>query len=180
MRVELRPHPDLPNPPPVSIECTVMRLGLSALSLMFRLKGDPATLRIPDFGPRTRADELWRHTCFEAFVKPTQGEAYYEFNCSPSGQWAAYRFDAYRQGMKDADNIVAVVARLHDDGLDLIATIPLDSLPELAGAWRLGVTAVIEAADGALSYWALAHPPGRPDFHHADCFALEVPAPQAT
>jgi hypothetical protein len=22
----------------------------------------------------------------------------------------------------------------------------------------------------------LAHPPGKPDFHHSDCFALELPA----
>jgi hypothetical protein len=33
---------------------------------------------------------------------------------------------------------------------------------------------VIEAADGSLSYWALRHPPGKPDFHHRDAFALEL------
>jgi hypothetical protein len=35
---------------------------------------------------------------------------------------------------------------------------------------------VIEAIDGTLSYWALAHAPGSPDFHHLDCFALELAA----
>jgi hypothetical protein len=43
-------------------------------------------------------------------------------------------------------------------------------------AWRVGLSAVIEAKDGSFGYWALAHPPGRPDFHHDDCFALELPA----
>jgi len=33
-----------------------------------------------------------------------------------------------------------------------------------------------EETNGRLSYWALAHPPGKPDFHHPDCFALELPA----
>jgi hypothetical protein len=33
---------------------------------------------------------------------------------------------------------------------------------------------VIEELDGALSYWALRHPAPRPDFHHADGFALEI------
>jgi hypothetical protein len=33
---------------------------------------------------------------------------------------------------------------------------------------------VIEDADGSLSYWALAHPPGRPDFHHTEAFALDL------
>jgi hypothetical protein len=29
-------------------------------------------------------------------------------------------------------------------------------------------------ADGVLSYWALQHPPGNSDFHHADAFALQI------
>lgn len=39
-------------------------------------------------------------------------------------------------------------------------------LPD-AGSIRVGLTAVIEATDGTVSYWSLAHPPGRPDFHQA-------------
>jgi hypothetical protein len=33
---------------------------------------------------------------------------------------------------------------------------------------------VIEENDGMLSYWSLKHPPGNPDFHHPDSFALEL------
>jgi hypothetical protein len=39
---------------------------------------------------------------------------------------------------------------------------------------RLGLSAVVEATDGGLSYWALRHPPGKPDFHHIDAFALQL------
>jgi hypothetical protein len=35
------------------------------------------------------------------------------------------------------------------------------------------LSALIEDQNGGKSYWALAHPPGKPDFHHADSFALE-------
>ncbi|MND06273.1 hypothetical protein D3C83_275510 [compost metagenome] len=38
----------------------------------------------------------------------------------------------------------------------------------------VGLAAVIEAADGALSYWALRHAPAKPDFHHRDAFALAL------
>jgi hypothetical protein len=64
--------------------------------------------------------------------------------------------------------------------LQLEAQIELASLAEAPpdGPWRLGLSAVIEGAAGELSYWALAHPPGRPDFHRADCFALELVAPE--
>jgi len=52
--------------------------------------------------------------------------------------------------------------------LERLVHVPKDAL------WRLGLSAVIEEESGALSYWALAHPPGRADFHHSDCFALEL------
>ena len=58
----------------------------------------------------------------------------------------------------------------------LLAALELDalsSLPSEAG-WRLGLAAVIEETDGNKSYWALAHPPGKPDFHHADGFAYDL------
>jgi hypothetical protein len=42
--------------------------------------------------------------------------------------------------------------------------------------WRLGLSAVIEEKGGSKSYWALAHPPGAPDFHHQEAFALELSA----
>jgi hypothetical protein len=44
----------------------------------------------------------------------------------------------------------------------------------LSSPLHLGLSAVLEATNGDKSYWALAHPPGKPDFHHADCFALEL------
>jgi hypothetical protein len=43
--------------------------------------------------------------------------------------------------------------------------------------WQLGLSAVVEEAGGGKSYWALAHPPGQPDFHSPDCFALELAPP---
>ena len=42
---------------------------------------------------------------------------------------------------------------------------------------RLGLSAVIEDDSGKLSYWALKHPSGKPDFHHPDTFVLEIAPP---
>jgi len=55
----------------------------------------------------------------------------------------------------------------------------LSAICEHPGLWReiavrAAISAVIEEADGTKSYWALAHPPGKPDFHHADCFDLDL------
>ena len=39
---------------------------------------------------------------------------------------------------------------------------------------RLGLSAVIEEHSGNRSYWALAHPTGKADFHHSDCFTMKL------
>ncbi len=122
-------------------------------------------------GPATsaRTNELWRHSCFEVFVETAGG--YREFNLSPSRQWASYRFDGYRQGMADADEAVDVSPLdLAEDMLALEAHIDLPPQPG-----RLALSAVIEAADGSKTYWALAHPSDKPDFHHPDSFVLDLP-----
>ena len=178
MRAVLRPHPDFPAPA-IAIEAEAER-SRNALRLGYRITGDLSQLRIPPPGEAERADELWRHTCFEAFVAPLAGAHYIEINVAPSGKWATYRFDGYRQGMSPA---AAAVGRWriasNADELSVRAEVDLGGFPDLAAPTRLALTAVIEAADGALSYWSVAHPPGRPDFHHRDCLALELAAPEA-
>jgi len=47
---------------------------------------------------------------------------------------------------------------------------------ELQGL-RVALATMLEAIDGSLSYWALRHAPGRPDFHHRDGFALTLEPP---
>jgi hypothetical protein len=56
----------------------------------------------------------------------------------------------------------------------------MDCLQAKQPGARLSValSAVIEDNRGMLSYWALKHPPGKPDFHHRDGFALEIEAPE--
>src|SRR4029453_14125307 len=104
---------------------------------------------------------------FEAFARATSGSGYLELNLSPSTAWAAYRFEDYRVGMAPAEGVgdPGIVLAPDGDGFDLSAAVVLPGLPANA-PWRVGLSAVIEERDGHTSYWALAHPPGRPDFHH--------------
>ena len=174
MRQALRLHPDSLCLAATHIEVDVARPRAGSLVLTYVVTGKISDLRLPPVTAAARTDELWRHTCFEAFVRPSPGEAYYEFNFAPSTQWAAYRFDSYRSGMRVATEIGAprIDVQSAPERYTLQAALDLSRLPRDAG-WRLGLSAVIEETSGRKSYWALAHPPGKPDFHHSDCFALE-------
>ena len=148
--------------------------------LVFRylLDADMSGVRVPLSGAGRRADTLWKHTCFEAFVAPADAPAYHEFNFSPSLDWAVYRFSAYREGMSPAEigRAPEISVRRGDHGLELQSTVRVGYLADLADArlLRIALAAVIEDESGTLSYWGLRHPPGKPDFHHPNGFALEV------
>ncbi|MGC9955231.1 MAG: DOMON-like domain-containing protein [Rhizomicrobium sp.] len=178
MHQVLKLHPDSRCDAATRIDVEVARPRPGNLVLHYFVTGSINDLRMPPVTAPARTDELWRHTCFEAFVRPAQGDAYYEFNFSPSRQWAAYRFSGYRAERSVAGEISAprVEVRSNGAGFELQVSLELPGLPS-DSAWRLGLAAVIEETSGRKSYWALAHPPGKPDFHHSDCFALELPGP---
>ena len=184
-------HPSTPNEAVRALSARVRMEDPDMLVFDYSLDADLSRVRVPvpaaraqtggasaQTGAGARVDALWKHTCFEAFVARADVPGYHEFNFSPSGDWAIYRFSAYREGVSPAPFGEAPQISLHrgDAGFDLKATVRLESLADLRDAPRLKVAlaAVIEDQDGRLSYWALRHAPGKPDFHHPSAFALEI------
>ena len=145
------------------------------------MTGNIDQLRMPPVAESSRSDGLWQHTCLEAFVRVAAARTYLEFNFAPSTAWAAYRFDDYRAGMSVAASVPApsIDVRSTETTFEMRATLAFDHASGLSldAPWSIGLSAVIEENSGRKSYWALAHPPGEPDFHHADCFAFALPAP---
>jgi len=144
------------------------------LQLEWSLTGNLEELAIPRRSASRRADGLWEHTCFEAFVAPASGGSYCELNFAPSTRWAAYAFDGYRQGMRplelDEPPSVKVVTAANE--LRVTAGIELGSLADAPWPWRIGLTAVVEDRAGGRAYYALLHPRDKPDFHDAAAFTV--------
>ncbi|MDH4261325.1 MAG: DOMON-like domain-containing protein [Gammaproteobacteria bacterium] len=170
-RRPLHAHPAAP--PLAAWQLEAGALGIpGGLALRYCLTGDIGRLRLGD--ARDRADGLWQHTCFEAFLQPTDGYGYLEFNFTPAGAWAAYRFDGRRLGRRPLElPRPPVIAMTRGDALEV--TVQL-ALPAGSSSWRMGLMAVLEDDAAALSYWALTHPGPRPDFHDPAGFLLEIPA----
>ena len=169
MRRLLTAHPDFPSLAVRRVGVEIGQAGPGGLGLTYIVTGDIGALVLPLKAPARRTDELWRATCLEAFVRPEPGEAYAEFNFAPSTQWAAYCFTGYRADMAPLETApLEIDVHTAAKSLELRVAIPA------AAPARLAVSAIIEETSGAKSYWALAHPPGRPDFHHAAGFAYEL------
>lgn len=178
MQLTFIPHPATPPPdPPFKVWANVdhaAAFGATAtVNIWFGIGAPADRFVLPQPAEPGRADELWKTTCFEAFLRQ-EGEApYREWNFAPSGQWAAFDFTAYRDGMVNAEVGAEPYIRLEDNltwwALGATIAVPADR------KWQLGLSAVLKEQDGSTSYWALAHPPGgKPDFHHADCFAARL------
>ncbi len=177
-RTLLLGHPLTPTDAVCSLGVQVRAEKPDILVLEYSLDADMSRILVPPRGFGCRTDGLWKHTCFEVFVAPADSPGYHEFNFSPSLDWAIYRFNAYRNGMTAAESAESpqICVRRGDYGLELQSAVCLGSLGELRDArrLRLAVAAVIEDNNGRLSYWGLRHPPGKPDFHHPNAFALEL------
>jgi hypothetical protein len=169
-------HPETGSQAVQEIEARAGWTQDNALILNYVLKADLTRLRIPPPRPPRKANHLWQHTCFEAFISVKGKPDYYELNFAPSGEWAAYSFQCYRVGMRldDSEPAPRITMRNEMDRLELDSIVRLDHLRGILphASLQLGLCAVIEDETGKLSYWALKHPPGKPDFHHPDAFAL--------
>ena len=156
----------------------VQREDQQCYSFRFRVRSASGDLRLaPRVSPQ-RCNELWRHTCFELFVMRPDG-SYCEFNFSPSTQWAAYRFEDYRDAMTELsmDEAPHIETNVSAGLFVLDARVSLSSWinKEVAAQCRIALAAVVEAGDGRIEYWALTHRGERPDFHHKDSFIARLP-----
>lgn len=118
-----------------------------------------------------RADDLWKTTCFEAFVGRQGNKGYWEFNFSPSKRrWNLYRFNAYRdpQPPRASEDFELVEVEGAEGRLKCV----LQARFELAKL-ECSLTAVIRT-DHGINYFALTHAGKKADFHERDSFTLKI------
>jgi hypothetical protein len=158
------------------LEATLIRRS-DILAVSYELTGPMQNLSIPvSTGKPERRNGLWVETCFELFISPIDSESYREFNLSPSGDWNVYRFNAYRQGMREEQAIEALPfsVTILPDSLKLSVEIELGKLIHQDQTIDVTVCAVIKDATARVTYWALAHHGTKPDFHRRDGFIAKL------
>jgi len=176
-RFFLKPFPGEGNPAGVTIRGSIARRA-DALSVRYEVRGDLSKVSIPiDAEAPRRKDRLWEETCLELFLGTADSGEYWECNLSPSGHWNIYRFDRYREGMREESAIPSLPfdVRRNPEALILTAEFGIGNIVPAGKDLAATVAVVIKTIDGGKSHWAPVHPASRPDFHRRDGFALILP-----
>lgn len=192
----LHPFPGAGTLPDLQISGRIGRQA-ERLSLSYLLRGDLAAVLLPvPTATPARRDQLWERTCFECFLGVKQTQGYWEFNLSPTGDWNVYCFQGYRQGMSRELSLNSLPVQTQHLGNQFCLSLEIDlarlhrgAIAGIGGATpagqesaavlaqlplEVGITAVIQAAAGDLSYWALTHCGPEPDFHRRESFSLQL------
>jgi hypothetical protein len=177
MQLTLVPHPATPPSDPMfkvwaNVDHAAALGAVASTSIFFGVGAPPSRFVIPAEEEPGRQDNLWQTTCFEAFLRASDGTSYREWNFAPSESWAAYDFTSEREGRTNAD-VSSPYIRVEDNLIwwALGATIAVEAEVN----WQLALSAVLEEKNGTKSYWALAHGGDKPDFHDPGCFVARVP-----
>ncbi len=162
--------------PDLQIIGTIARRA-SILSLSFELSGRLAEIaRSPPAAAAARHQGLWHETCFEFFLGVAPAPRYWEFNLSPAGHWNVYRFANYRQAMQEeaAFDSLPFSVRSRPEALLLALEVDLARIIRADQVLEVGISAVLKAQNGKMTYWALSHPGPQPDFHRRESFSLHL------
>ena len=164
----------------MGIEYGVWRDG-GRIGVEYDIYGVLSHLVIPEQVSGTtgkRLDDLWRHTCFELFVKEA-GEnknAYLECNFAPSGAWNVYSFSSHRKEMMQADvaTIPEITTTPTKKIYSLRAEVDLTGLISDSSAVEVGVSCIVENRNGKQGHWAISHLGETPDFHDPRSFLIRL------
>jgi hypothetical protein len=175
MQTSLSPHPAFGNHGLPWIQIEFDRPSASLVRLRYTIAGDLSRIVVPPPAEPLRTDGLWESTCFELFLRREGEGGYLEFNFAPSGEWAAYAFRGYRDGMVQAAMPGPPEIRTSSSNGRLEVEVGVSPWLD-DGPYAMNIAAILQDDTGGRSFWAAYHAGDMPDFHHASCFHEQLPA----
>jgi hypothetical protein len=175
MQTTLWSHPAFGNHGFRCIDVELERPSQSLVRVRYMVPVGSSAIVVPPPAEPLRTNGLWESTCFELFLRREGEDGYLELNFSPSGEWAAYAFRGYREGMVQAamPGPPQIRTSVTPDRLEVeVAVSPwLDE-----GPYAMNIAAILQSRTGDRTFWASDHAGDAPDFHQPGCFREQLPA----
>lgn len=159
MKVRLTPLPHIADFT-VSAE---LDLREDHLLLKYSLSGDISEVSLDG----SECEELWRHTCFELFIRDREGSGYEEINCAPDGRFTRTWLSDYREvhSVKEfhplpkmrSGSIGGFECEIYFFDLDVSNR-------------EISVAVITADQSGTRRFWGVNHFGETPDFHHEENF----------
>ncbi len=177
--MHLYPFQESPWTDLLKFSASAVRVNSNEIECEFIIAGSTELIELsaPAQNPskqRLRKDDLWKHTCFEAFLSEDRKDSspYFEMNCAPSGDWNVYALDSYRQGLRPAAlSATLLVFQATTGQLHLKIGMTGEDLSRIK---HLSLAAVIEFSDSSKSYFAAKHAGTVADFHLKESFTISL------
>ena len=178
VQLNLVPHPATPPSQPgfklwANVDHAAAFGAAATVNIWFGVGAPASRFVLPEADEPSRADELWRTTCFEAFLREEGADGYSEWNFAPSGQWAAYDFIRPRGYGRGSTSPLRPTSgwRTISPGGRLEPR--FRSMLEKAGSSRSRRSLRRRTAPSPTGRWPMRA--DKPDFHHPDCFVAKLP-----
>ena len=163
---------------PISITGSIA-LHDNQVHVSYRITDRTHSIQFPDISQHaSRKNELWNATCCELFVGISGEPNYWEYNLSPSHDWAVFSFTDYRQNKSDELSISELEITTKIDKNNEFELKTILALPEMLTDRTLdiGVSSVVQDKSGKIHYYALTHPDSKADFHDRKGFNIKLNA----
>lgn len=161
---------------PISISGSIA-LHDNQIHVRYRINGRTDNIQFPDVSQQaSRKNELWNATCCELFVGISGEPHYWEYNLSPSHDWAVFSFTDYRQNKSDELSISQLEITTKIDKNNEFELKTILALPKMLIGHTLdiGVSSVVQDKSGKIHYYALTHPDKQADFHDRNGFNIKL------
>jgi len=165
---QLFPYAKISNAPIIEVSFS---LTPQHLLLSFVLSGVSDNYLFDTKNHAKRADELWKATCFEAFIKNPNSKEYWELNIAPSGAWNFYYFSDYKKDMQEERRVLTPKVLFKQKRDEVYVNVEMNFTEKLFdGRGEFNLALILLNVEGKREFFTLNPKEGVADFH---AFVLE-------
>ncbi len=164
-KISFAPHSE------ILLDADLQLISADCIEVLFKWQDKSKQIIFAEGPVAGRFHELWKQTCFEAFVQPVGDSKYFEINLNTHKAWNVYEFENYREPQPPVECAAADVIDVQIKEDFLRARIKFNKME--FKKLKVSLCAVLNLKETGTTYWSFQHVDAKPNFHHFGSFVIE-------